>query len=101
MDEPVVLKVEGAVATPLELRFDDLAGLPEAAQIRDVSRFHPKRQGDGVALEAILERAHPRPDANYLTLHADRDDFHVSIPLEAVRGESVVVYRRGDARLGD
>jgi DMSO/TMAO reductase YedYZ molybdopterin-dependent catalytic subunit len=101
MDEPVILKVEGAVDTPLELRFEDLAGLPEAAQIIDVSRFHPNRQGDGVALEAILERARPRPDANYLTLHADRDDFHVSIPLAAVRGESVVVYRRGDARLGN
>jgi DMSO/TMAO reductase YedYZ molybdopterin-dependent catalytic subunit len=99
MDEPVILKIEGAVETPLELRFDDLAALPEAAQIRDVSRFHPNRQGDGVALEALLERARPRPEANYLTLHADRDDFHVSIPLAAVRGESVVVYKRGDGRL--
>jgi DMSO/TMAO reductase YedYZ molybdopterin-dependent catalytic subunit len=100
MDDPVVLKVEGAVDNPLELRFDDLAALPEAFQIRDVSRFHAKRYGDGVALEAILERARPRSDANYLTLHADRDDFHASIPLEAVRGESVIVYKHGENRLG-
>src|SRR5439155_7348 len=63
------------------------------------SRFQPKRQGDGVALEAILEHARPLPEANYLTLHADRDDFHVSIPLAAVRGEAIVVYKLGENRL--
>ena len=101
MTEPaLILKVDGAVESPLGLTFDDLAALPEAFQVRDVSRFHPQRQGDGVALEALLEHARPRPEANYLTLHADRDDFHVSIPLQAVRGEGIVVYRIGDARLG-
>jgi hypothetical protein len=35
-----------------------------------------------------------------LTLHADHDDFHVSIPLQAVRGEAIVVYKRGERRLG-
>ncbi len=32
-------------------------------------------------------------------MHADRDDFHVSVPLQAVRGEGVVVSKRGEARL--
>src|SRR5436305_632927 len=100
MDEPVLLKVEGLVEQPLELRFDDSAGLPAEAQVPDLSRFHPKRQGDGVTLEALLGWARPRPEANYLTLHADRDDFHVSIPLAAVRGEAIVVYKLGRARLG-
>jgi DMSO/TMAO reductase YedYZ molybdopterin-dependent catalytic subunit len=99
MDEPVLLKVEGAVENPLGLRFEDLEGLPDVFRVPDVSRFHPKRRGDGVALEAILERALPRPEANYLTLHADRDDFHVSIPLGAVRGEAVVVFKLGGGRL--
>jgi DMSO/TMAO reductase YedYZ molybdopterin-dependent catalytic subunit len=100
MDEPVLLKVEGLVEHPLELRFSDLSGLPTEAQVSDVSRFQPTRRGDGVTLEALLERARPRPEANYLTLHADRDDFHVSIPLEAVRGEAIVVYKLGDRGLG-
>lgn len=100
MDQPILLKIEGAVEHPLELDFDELAGLPESAQVRDVSRFQPGRQGDGIALEAILERVRPRPEANYLTLHADRDDFHVSIPLQAVRGEGIVVYRHGEGPLG-
>jgi DMSO/TMAO reductase YedYZ molybdopterin-dependent catalytic subunit len=100
MDEHVLLKVEGLVEEPLALGFADLAGLPAEAQVADISRFQPSRQGDGVTLEAILQRARPRPEANYLTLHADRDDFHVSIPLEAVRGEAIVVYKLGDRRLG-
>jgi DMSO/TMAO reductase YedYZ molybdopterin-dependent catalytic subunit len=100
MEDPVLLTIEGAVDNPLALRFDDLEGLPESFRVPDVSRFHPKRQGDGVALEAILERVRPRPEANYLTLHADRDDFHVSVPLQAVRGEAVVVYKLGGRGLG-
>ena len=40
------------------------------------------------------------PEANYATLHADRDDFHVSVPLKEVREQGIVVYRLGDARLG-
>jgi DMSO/TMAO reductase YedYZ molybdopterin-dependent catalytic subunit len=100
MREQVILRVDGAVEHPLDLTFDDLKNLPEPAQVLDVSRFQPTRKGDGVALEALLAKAGPRPDANYLTLHADRDDFHVSIPLQAVRGEGIVVYRLGGSQLG-
>jgi DMSO/TMAO reductase YedYZ molybdopterin-dependent catalytic subunit len=100
MDEPVLLKVQGLVEQPLELRFEDLARIPAASQVADISRFQPKRQGDGVVLEAILTQARPLAEANYLTLHADRDDFHVSIPLAAVRSEAIVVYKLGAHRLG-
>jgi DMSO/TMAO reductase YedYZ molybdopterin-dependent catalytic subunit len=99
MDESVVLKVEGAVDNPLALSFEALGALPEAAQVRDVSRFNAKRPGDGVALEALLAIARPKPEANYVTLHADRDDFHVSVPLQPIRGEGIVVYRHGDGPL--
>jgi DMSO/TMAO reductase YedYZ molybdopterin-dependent catalytic subunit len=100
MDEKPLLIVDGAVDQPLELTFDDLRALPEAHQVQDVSRFHPKRHGDGVTLEAVLERARPRSEADYLTLHADQDDFHASVPLHAVRAEGIVVYHRGGAPLG-
>lgn len=88
-----VLRVDGEVSQPLELTFDDLAALPIADQVADVSRFHPKRQGDAVTLEALLARAHPKPGATYLTLHATADDFHASVPLAEVRGEGLIVYR--------
>jgi len=94
MTDEILLLVDGAVENRLELRFADLAALPVWQQVPDVSRFHPKRQGDGVALEAILALTRPRAEANYLTLHADRDDFHVSVPLAAVRAEAIVVYHR-------
>src|SRR3954449_2013486 len=99
MDTPVLLRIDGAVERPLDLTFEDLGALPPEDQVADVSRFHPGRRGDGVTLEALLRRAQPDPEANYLTLHAGRDDFHVSIPLQAVRAEGLVVYRLGEHRL--
>jgi DMSO/TMAO reductase YedYZ molybdopterin-dependent catalytic subunit len=95
MNKEIVLRVDGQVSQRLELSQADLAGLPSDDQVGDVSRFHPKRQGDGVALEAILALARPLPQADYLTLHAERDDFHVSVPLAAVRSEGIVVYHHG------
>jgi DMSO/TMAO reductase YedYZ molybdopterin-dependent catalytic subunit len=95
MNDAVVLTVDGAVDKPLRLTYADLEALPQSDQVHDVSRFHPSRRGDGVLLEAILHRAGVKPQANYLTLHADRDDFHVSIPLAPVRAEGIVVYRNG------
>jgi DMSO/TMAO reductase YedYZ molybdopterin-dependent catalytic subunit len=95
----VVLTIEGAVDRVLRLTFADLEALPESVQVHDVSRFHATRRGDGVALDAILEQAGARTAANYLTLHADRDNFHVSVPLEIMRGQGIVVYRHGNNRL--
>jgi DMSO/TMAO reductase YedYZ molybdopterin-dependent catalytic subunit len=89
----ILLRVDGEVSRPLALTFEDFAALPSAQQVADVSRFHPKRLGDAVTLEALLAKAQPRPTASYLTLHATADDFHASVPLAAVRGEGLVVYR--------
>ena len=100
MSDAVILTVDGQVERPLKLTFTDLEGLPGPAQVPDVSRFHPNRQGDGVTLEAILERAGVLPSASYLTLHAEKDDFHVSVPLAPLFGQGIVVYRRGPERLG-
>jgi DMSO/TMAO reductase YedYZ molybdopterin-dependent catalytic subunit len=100
MSDEVILRVDGAVERPLRLTRAELDAIPEVMHVRDVSRFHSQRQGDGVELVAILERAGVLPEANYLTLHADRDDFHVSIPLQPVREQGIVVYRLGDGPLG-
>jgi len=99
MKNDVILTVEGAVERPLRLTFGDLEALPEQAQIHDVSRFHPTRKGDGVALDVILDQARVQPAANYVTLHAEHDDCHVSVPLELLRGQGIVVYRLGPERL--
>jgi DMSO/TMAO reductase YedYZ molybdopterin-dependent catalytic subunit len=100
MDDDTILTVEGAVDRPLRLTSADLDALPEPMRVWDVSRFDPKRRGDGVALRALLEQAGVHPQATYVTLHADRDNFHVSVPLEPVRDQGVIVYRLGSERLG-
>ena len=94
----ILLKIDGAVEHPLALEFADLAAFPDATQFADVSRLHASRRGDGVTLDAILERAAVRPAAKYLILHADRDDFHVCVPLDAIKGQGIVVYKLGQAR---
>lgn len=93
------LRVEGEVDRPCDLGWDDLARLPPEAQIDDVGVLSPQRSGGAVRLAAVLERCAARPSARYLTLHATRDDFHVSIPLAAVREAAVLVYRQGDRPL--
>jgi DMSO/TMAO reductase YedYZ molybdopterin-dependent catalytic subunit len=92
-EEVILLRVSGEVDRPLALRFCDLESLAQEWQVADVGRIVRRRQGDAVRLEGLLQLALVRPEATYLTLHASRDDFHASIPLSAVRGQALLVYR--------
>jgi DMSO/TMAO reductase YedYZ molybdopterin-dependent catalytic subunit len=98
-ESTVLLVMDGVVENPLRLAYDDLACLPPEDQIPDVSALHPGRKGSGVDLRALLRRAAPKPEAHFVTLHADRDDFHVSIPLGEIRERGMIVYRMGDGPL--
>lgn len=88
-----LLTIDGDVEQAAALSFDDFTALPAESQISDVSRIDPKRKGDAVKLAALLDRVQPKPAAKYLTLHASADDFHASIPLDAVRDRAIVIYR--------
>lgn len=88
-----VLTIDGEVARPLKLDAAELAEIAPRYQVPDVSRLDPKRQGQAVRLAGLLERADVRDDARWLTLHAEADDFHASIPLADVRDKAVVIYR--------
>ena len=94
-----MLTIDGEVEQPVVLSFDELAAIDGAVQIADVSRIDPQRAGDAVRLAALIERVRPRPAVRYLTLHASRDDFHASIPLEAVRERAILIYRLAGAPL--
>lgn len=98
MDQPS-FRIDGLVATPLVLTRSQLEALPESAQVLDVSRFEGKKQGDAVTLDFLLNLAGVSPEANYMTLHAERDDFHVSVPLDAVRAQGLLIYKIGDQEL--
>lgn len=87
------LTIDGAVRTAMRLSVADLAAIDAAGQVPDVSRLDPKRAGAAVTLAALLDLVSVQDDARWLTLHAAADDFHASIPLEAVRDSAVVIYR--------
>jgi DMSO/TMAO reductase YedYZ molybdopterin-dependent catalytic subunit len=87
------LIIDGEVETPATLSFADLAEIPAEFQIADVSQIDPKRRGGAVKLTGLLARMKPRKSARYLTLHATADDFHASIPLDAVIERAIVIYR--------
>ena len=87
------LTIDGEIESPVVLSYDDLAAVGAEFQIADVSRLDPKRKGDAVKLTGLLARVRPKPSARYLTLHASKDNFHASIPLEAVRDRAILIYR--------
>ena len=49
--------------------------------------------GNPAPVGDLLELAGPRPEARWITLHAGRDDFHASIPLDQVRERAIIIYR--------
>lgn len=88
-----LLTIDGLVDRPRQLTFADLAAVAAPHQIVDVSRIDPKRSGDAVRLAGLLDLVGPQPSAGWITLHASLDDFHASIPLDAVRDRAIVIYR--------
>ena len=65
-------------------------GVPGGRRQPDRSQAQGRR---GARWPACSTRVRPKPSARYLTLHASRDDFHASIPLEAVRERAILIYR--------
>lgn len=86
------LRLEGEVERPRAFTMADLAHLDADAQVADVRQLGAKRAGAGVRLSALLSAVGTRTTAQFIGLHATRDDFHASIPLVAVRDRAVVVY---------
>ena len=95
-----ILRIDGAVYLPSEFTCEQLAALPAEFQIADVSRLDPQRQGTAVSLRGLLSHVQPRPEANYLGLHAARDDFHASIPLQPILDRALLIYQLHGQPLG-
>lgn len=99
MNSPTLLRISGLVDRPLELGFADLASLSAEYQIRDVSQIDPKRKGGAIRFAGLLALCGPQANARFLGLHSARDDFHASIPIEAVRDRAIVIYELDQASL--
>ena len=89
---PLTLTIDGDACTSRMLTMEDLKSLAQDDQAVDTSTWDAKRTGQGVLLDALLDAASARPSARYLTLHASRDDFHATLPLDAVRGRACIIY---------
>jgi len=94
-----MLTITGHVENPVSLTFEQLGQLPAEAQVIDVSRFDPKRNGDAISLAAIVDLARPKQNVKYLGLHSSTDDFHASIPLAPILDRAFLIYRVGGAPL--
>ncbi len=97
----ILLRIQGEVEQPATLSFADLAALAPSHQIVDVSSLAAGRKGDAVRLAGLLELVHPKPAAKFLNLHATKDNFHASIPLDAVAAKGIVIYRLEGAPLSE
>ena len=93
MSSPVLLQIDGEVAGKRAFTWEDLKAIDLQWQIDDVSLVDPSRSGGAVWLRGILEAAEVLPEAKYITLHSDRDDFHASIPLIEVHERGMFIYR--------
>jgi DMSO/TMAO reductase YedYZ molybdopterin-dependent catalytic subunit len=97
------LQVNGAVARPLTLRWDDFMALE---QVEDVSDFHCVTTWSrmdvpwkGVRLADVIELAEPRPGARFLMCHA-HDGYTTNLPLaEAVKPDVLLVHTADGAPL--
>lgn len=93
-ENSLTFRVDGRVERPADFDFAQLQQLPAEYQIPDVSQVVPGRTGGAVRLAGLLDQVQPQSDARFIGLHASRDDFHASVPLDAIREQAILIYAR-------
>jgi len=93
---PVLLQIDGEVTGQRALTWEDLTAIDSRWQIPDVSQLDPKRSGSAVWMRGILDVAKVCSEAQYMTLHSMRDDFHASLPLHAVVDRGMFIYQHAE-----
>jgi DMSO/TMAO reductase YedYZ molybdopterin-dependent catalytic subunit len=92
-------QVHGLVNNPLRLIWDEFNRLPKVQHSSDFhcvtrwSRFD--NRWDGVALQEILRRATPRPEARFVLVHAEQG-FTANVPLADLDRENVLLATHHD-----
>ena len=61
-------------------------------QCVDIAPLVPGRTGEAVTLAGLIALVKPQADVDYIGLHADRDDFHASIPLLEIAERGLLVH---------
>jgi DMSO/TMAO reductase YedYZ molybdopterin-dependent catalytic subunit len=101
------LSVGGAVAAPLEIPYDDLAGRPrrklavtiECAENPVGGGLVSHAEWSGVSLAALIEAARPAADASFVRL-SGADGYARTIPLpKAIHPDTLVVNQMNGGKL--
>ncbi len=93
------LRVTGLVDSPLRLNWKEFNALPKIQRTSDFhcvtrwSRFD--NHWDGVAFRELLARAHPKPEAAYVLVHAEQG-FTANVPLADLDREEVLLATHHD-----
>ncbi len=94
MSSPVLLQVDGDVTGTKAFTWEDLVAIDAQWQISDVNQIDGTKAGGAVWIRGILDKVKAHPESKYITLHSVRDDFHASLPLEAVLDRGMFIYRK-------
>ena len=95
-------QVYGLVESPLRFTWDEFNALPKVQRTSDFhcvtrwSRFD--NRWDGVALQELLLRAHPKPNAGYVLVHAEQG-YTANVPLADLDREQVLLATHHDGEL--
>jgi len=91
----------GLVEEPLELSYQEFAGLPRTVVRAD---FHcvtgwsrMDNLWEGVSLGKVLRLARPKPEAAFVLVHC-YGGYTTNLPLEALQGEDVLLALRHDGQ---
>ena len=88
------LRITGLVASELSLAFDEFGQVPTEHQIDDIAAVMSGRDGQAITLQGLVALCQPSEEAQYLGLHGSLDNFHASIPLDAVLDRGLIQYAK-------
>lgn len=95
------LRVDGAVESPLTLRWEDFMALP---QVEDVSDFHCVTTWSrmdiawrGVQLSTLAALARPLPGVTHVMAHAF-DGYTTNLPIEEAMKDDVLIVHTADGK---
>jgi len=94
---PPTVRIAGLVEQEAVFTHEELEKIPGA--IDDVGSLAQGFVGGAVPLGLMLERARPRPEADFVTVISDDGHYRASIPLSDLRDKGWMAFRLGDQPL--
>jgi len=96
------VQIYGLVDNPLKLTWAEFNALPKVQTVSDFhcvtrwSRFD--NRWDGVSMQELLRRVHPKPEATHVLIHAEQG-FTANVPLADLDRPEVLLATHHDGQL--